>query len=279
MKIKYLGTAAAEGIPAVFCECDVCKKARALGDKNVRTRSQALIDDKILIDFPPDTYFHVLKYNLALCDVKTCLITHSHADHLYADELYMRCTKFAKINDGNNPLCIYSDKSGFDIVNEVINKKGLSGNILKTRLVKPLEKVEADGYEIMPFRALHDESTTPLLYLIEKDTKSILYANDTSGIEDGALEYLKTLKKPLSLVSFDCTFANNPEYKHMRHMNLSKCAEEKQKLLDIGAADNKTVFILNHFSHNGKDVLYDDFSQIAKEYGFLVSFDGMEIEV
>ena len=25
MKIKYLGTAAAEGIPAVFCECETCK--------------------------------------------------------------------------------------------------------------------------------------------------------------------------------------------------------------------------------------------------------------
>lgn len=279
MKIKYLGTAAAEGIPAVFCGCDVCKKARALGDKNIRTRSQALIDDKILIDFPPDTYFHTLKYNIPLFEIKACLITHSHADHLYADELYMRCSKFAKINDGNNPLCIYSDKSGFDIVNEVINKKGLSDNILKTRLVKPLERFDFDGYEIMPLRALHDESTTPLLYIIEKCGKSIFYANDTSGIEDGAFEYLKTLKNPLSLVSFDCTFANNPEYKHMRHMNLSKCAEEKQRLLEIGAADDKTVFVLNHFSHNGKDVLYDDFSKIAKQYGFEVSFDGMEIEV
>ena len=60
---------------------------------------------------------------------------------------------------------------------------------------------------------------------------------------------------------------------------LSKCAEEKQRLLDIGAADDKTVFVLNHFSHNGKDVLYENFSKIAKDYGFEVSYDGMEIEV
>ena len=31
MKIQYLGTGAAEGIPAIFCECDTCKKARELG--------------------------------------------------------------------------------------------------------------------------------------------------------------------------------------------------------------------------------------------------------
>ncbi len=49
MKIKYLGTAAAEGIPAIFCECKICKKARELGGKNIRTRSQALINDDLFI--------------------------------------------------------------------------------------------------------------------------------------------------------------------------------------------------------------------------------------
>lgn len=28
MIVKYLGTGAAEGIPAVFCHCDVCQYAR-----------------------------------------------------------------------------------------------------------------------------------------------------------------------------------------------------------------------------------------------------------
>lgn len=36
---------------------------------------------------------------------------------------------------------------------------------------------------------------------------------------------------------------------------------------------------MNHFSHNGGSALYDDFVKIADEYGFEVSFDGMEIEI
>ena len=40
MKIAYLGTSAAEGIPALFCHCDVCRYARKYKGKNVRTRSQ-----------------------------------------------------------------------------------------------------------------------------------------------------------------------------------------------------------------------------------------------
>ena len=30
MKVRFLGTAAAEGWPAVFCNCENCKKAAAL---------------------------------------------------------------------------------------------------------------------------------------------------------------------------------------------------------------------------------------------------------
>ena len=90
MKLKYLGTAAAEGIPALFCECETCKSARKLGGKNIRTRSQAIIDDKILIDFPADTYMHFLNNNICMSKIKTCIITHSHSDHLYPNDIELR---------------------------------------------------------------------------------------------------------------------------------------------------------------------------------------------
>ena len=55
MKIRYLGTAAAEGWPALFCSCPICTHARTQGGKNLRTRTQAILDGELLIDFPPDT--------------------------------------------------------------------------------------------------------------------------------------------------------------------------------------------------------------------------------
>lgn len=33
MKITYYGTAAGEAWPGVFCRCELCEKARALGRK------------------------------------------------------------------------------------------------------------------------------------------------------------------------------------------------------------------------------------------------------
>ena len=61
MKFRYLGTAAAEGFPAMFCRCDACEEARRLGGINLRARSQALIGEDLLLDFPPDTYAHAMR--------------------------------------------------------------------------------------------------------------------------------------------------------------------------------------------------------------------------
>ena len=35
MKIKFLGTAAAEGLPGMYCECENCIRAKKLGGKNI----------------------------------------------------------------------------------------------------------------------------------------------------------------------------------------------------------------------------------------------------
>ena len=90
MKIKYLGTGAAEGIPALFCHCDICNYARKMKGKNIRTRAQLLIDNELLIDFGPDTLMHSIQYDIELANILYCLITHTHDDHLYVDDLRAR---------------------------------------------------------------------------------------------------------------------------------------------------------------------------------------------
>lgn len=72
MKLTYLGTAAAEGWPAAFCNCDGCRAARRLGGRNIRTRSQALVDDALLLDFPCDAWLHALRQGLDFSAVRGC---------------------------------------------------------------------------------------------------------------------------------------------------------------------------------------------------------------
>src|SRR5579883_2993882 len=87
MKVTLLGTSSAEGWPGLFCHCPACEKARRFGGKNIRTRSSALIDDVLKIDFPPDTLHHVIQFNLDLRCLRALLFTHAHDDHFSAPEL------------------------------------------------------------------------------------------------------------------------------------------------------------------------------------------------
>ena len=47
MKFQYLGTAAAEDFPAVFCNCEYCQKARELGGKFLSADDYAFVFDRI----------------------------------------------------------------------------------------------------------------------------------------------------------------------------------------------------------------------------------------
>src|SRR2546425_1124013 len=87
MEITLLGTGAAEGCPGLFCDCNICRRSRELGGKNLRSRSSALIDKTLKIDLAPDTFHHVLTHGLDLTAVEYLLFTHAHDDHFAVQEL------------------------------------------------------------------------------------------------------------------------------------------------------------------------------------------------
>ena len=118
MKLTYLGTAAAEGFPAIFCNCEYCQEARRLGGKNIRTRSQALVNDDLLIDFPADTYAHFLQNGIQGDTIGHLLVTHSHSDHLYIKEFLLRNTCYA--HDMRAPvLNIYGSKTTLGVIGKI----------------------------------------------------------------------------------------------------------------------------------------------------------------
>jgi len=87
MKLFFLGTASAEGYPAPFCECINCREARKEGGKSLRLRSSLMVDDELLVDFGPDLLSYTLRYDIHFSQIKTLLITHSHYDHLFPNNL------------------------------------------------------------------------------------------------------------------------------------------------------------------------------------------------
>jgi hypothetical protein len=66
MQVKILGTAAAEGWPAIFCACPTCLKAREVRGKNIRSRASARFSPRHQIDLPPGVWYHEAVLNADL---------------------------------------------------------------------------------------------------------------------------------------------------------------------------------------------------------------------
>lgn len=275
MKLKYLGTAAAEGYPAMFCDCENCRKAMKTGGKNIRSRSQAIIDGELLIDFPCDTYLHCLHNNINLHDIRNCLITHVHRDHLYPVDLIYFKPGFSHPAE-DYMLNIYGsvdmEQTLAGVLPESVKKH------LTCTVVNPFERFQVGKYEVVALKAYHG-TENPYIYSVSDGEKTILYAHDTDLFKEETWEYMKKANMHFDLVSMDCTEGAYEELDYHGHMCLGRNIKCRDRMLEEKLIDENTVVILNHFSHNGKNSNYDEFAPIAEENGFVVSFDGMEIDI
>ena len=277
MKFQYFGTAAAEGWPALFCACDNCQRAAKAGGRNLRTRSQAAVDDKLLIDFPPDTLAHMYYGGLDLPHIRDCIITHSHTDHLYPADLEMRLEGFA-YPDEDRPMIFYATKEASPKILDMLENYGLlKQNRMLFQEIRPFETFEAAGYAITPLRADHDPASGPVFYLINDGPKALLYANDTGWFPDDTWDWLGRHSPHLDFVSLDCTGGLQTGWRN-GHMGLDTAQEALAQLRRMGLADETTAACLHHFSHNG-GATYDELVPIASEQGLLVAYDGMTVTI
>lgn len=225
MKVKLLGTSAAEGYPGIFCKCKACLTARQLGGKDIRTRTSAIIGDDIKIDFPADTLHHVLTNELDLGSIEHFIFTHTHHDHFYPDDLRMRLPGFA--HKVNYPLHIH----GHDLVmwrsKEVIQELG---DYYKLHHIKPYETFEINDYQITPLLADHNKLETCFIFHIEKSNKALLYGNDTGWFPEETWKWLED--KRLDLVTLDCT--NGLIKERANHLNIEAVKEIKDIFLSKG---------------------------------------------
>lgn len=273
MKVKHLGTAACEGWPAMFCTCDNCSRARKSGGRNIRTRSQAIINDDLLIDIPADTYAHVLYQDLDLSRVKDLLVTHTHCDHYVPTELENRRRTFAYLPDENSVLTVHGMEPA---------REGLSTFLAKPDVfrigfseIEPLKEYEVGNYKVVALPADHDKSSGCVIYSISDGDKNILYANDTGYFPEETWQYMIDNKMVFDYVSLDCTCIVQDAYRG--HMGLKATFDVKERMISEGLADSSTLFALNHFSHNGV-LTYDELTETVG-YDFIVAYDGLEVIV
>lgn len=278
MKFKFLGTGAAEGFPAMYCGCAYCEAARKSGGKDLRTRSQAMIDEDFLIDYPSDSFIHAMQYRLRMDSVKCIFVTHSHLDHFAPEDATMRGLAFA--HNIREPLVtVYGNeavKKVYDWAHETMIGKIKDGYTY--RLLKAYEPVQAGEYTVIPLPARHDPNENCYIFVIRKGGKTILYGNDTGMLYEEVFDYLKEQNIYFDMVSLDCTMVENPVSDEGSHMGIDGVVRVKARLMESGNADGRTKFFANHFSHNGNPT-QERLEKLLLPHGIMPAYDGLEVEL
>lgn len=273
MKIKFLGTAAAEGIPALFCSCETCKRARKSGEKEFRTRSQSLINDRLMLDFPAETYVHSLKNNIELSKIHHYLITHVHEDHFYPQDIAMLSKMFSNIPSDSIKYNFYGGAETVSIAKPFAEK---TEGLVILNILEPFKTYKIDDFLVTPLIATHT-TETPYIYIINDGEKQMLYAHDTGLFCKETENYLYETKPYFDLISFDCCCGTWPDIDHGTHLSFENIKTISKKMANADLIDANTKLCVNHFSHNASNVLYADREVYEKE-GYIMSYDGLEIE-
>jgi phosphoribosyl 1,2-cyclic phosphate phosphodiesterase len=278
MELLLLGTAAAEGWPAPFCECFVCEQARKRGGPNLRSRSGALIDEDFKVDFCPDTLIHAQRCGRSFAHLQTLLFTHQHPDHIAANELVWMLPNYTS-TPPKQRITTYGNSQVISILRDLISTHPRMEQYLDLRLLEPLQRVTTpQGDEILPLPADHVEGALVLRITRSeaRGGKSIFYGHDSGLYPEATLDALGA-EQPLDIALLDCT-CGGKEMNNRGHMNIQGVVQMVEELRHRGAIIESTRVIATHFSHNGR-ILHEELVSTFLPHRIEVAYDGMVVSV
>lgn len=278
MKLQYLGTGGAEGFPGMFCNCQVCRLARAR--RQFKARSCSLLNDTVLIDLSPDLYMQSLRFGADLTKVKALVVTHSHRDHLDTFGVCLRARDGASIrpdlSEAENHLPVYgNDRVLAAIRAELENQPHANRSWLAFHLLCKGEPFSVEGVSFYPIEANHKPDEQCFIFAIREADTWLLYANDTGALPRESLRQIRELGAVFDLVSMDCARGTLPGNSHM---GLQEDIEFREFLQRSGCVKPDTRYVLNHFSHMC-GLTPDAMDALARQNGFTLTQDGMTLIV
>lgn len=240
MDVHLLGTGSADGWPNPYCHCDSCEWARDTG--NIRTPTSVLIDEKVWIDPGPEAPRQAVRFGLSLASVRLVLVSHVHTDHLDPGFLLHR----SWVSD-SDLLVVGPEPVSAECAEWLAPDQ--TSVILKT--VTAGESFTFEDYRIEVLASTHEALGETVLYRVENDERSLLYACDTGPWADGVLEQLAGRR--LDLVLLEQTFGERTDLSRGRHHDLVSFRQAIADLRDHGVIDDATQIAAVHLSHHNTD--------------------------
>lgn len=253
MKIRFLGTGAAEGIPAINCNCPHCTRAREEGGKLLRERSAILFSlpgYNLLVDTPPDVRNMINQYRITQLEgIFATSARYNHIGGIKEFEYWRRGLDFL------------AEESLF----EIIKKEHWTDRLDEIMFHIPYYPGAALYFgqcSLLPFAVRRREPTFGLSFKEKK--KRVVYTADTPS---RLTHYARCL-----MMDVDLLIANTPAFRaDEENITVLEAIELKERV-------KARELILTHISHNNKP--HDELEAYVHQFeGVTVAYDGMEIDV
>ena len=282
MLVTFLGTSAANAYPEAFCHCENCTRARALGGASLRRRSSVLIDDDLLIDLGPDIMTASQVHHCPLTQVRYCLQTHAHADHLDASHFLSRSPGYGVV--GAPRLHFYASKATLQVTAKLLERDCAPGGFLspeagdrlnyEVREIEAFQSAAVGPYRVTAFPANHDPAVEPLLYAVQKSERSLFYGTDTATLPEDVWHGFHRHKLRFDIAILDHTYG--PDEQGNDHLSASQFVEHVARMREEGVLAKGARVLATHIAHEGNPV-HPELASFAALHGYEVAHDGLVV--
>ncbi len=232
MRVRLLGTGAADGWPDPWCACASCSAAAAQGV--LRGQTGALVDDRLLLDLGPELPRAAVRQGASLAGVEAVLVTHAHADHCGAASLVWRSWQADP-----QPLRLVGPPAVLEACREHADPA------VELLAVHPGDRLDVAGYEVVVLPAEHggDRVGPPVLYDVTgPDGSRLLYATDTGALPDETVRLAGGR-------AYDAVLLELSTMALPTHLDLTSFPVQVQRLRDAGAVTAGTQVVAVHLGH------------------------------
>ncbi|GAK55554.1 hypothetical protein U27_02388 [Candidatus Vecturithrix granuli] len=291
MNLIFLGTGAAEGVPAMYCRCEYCTQVRKTGGKDLRTRSAFRIGDRYQIDINFDNNWQMHRCGIDMYAIEHILITHTHADHFQFEEIVAK--EMSVSGQANGKLLnIYMSLPAKAWIENLLASL-YTPKVYEKKLRILNERYRIHGLEY--FREYHigdldvetlkgshrlregDEYAMNYLILFPDGTR-LLYALDTGWYPEETWDFLEG--KTVDVLILDCTFGgrtDRPEYP-AGHLDLLSFVKMLERMIAINFISARTRIFATHINpHQGllHEALQKKFDETR--FNVTVAYDGLTL--
>jgi phosphoribosyl 1,2-cyclic phosphodiesterase len=222
-------------------------------------------------------------HNVYLGNVRYCLQTHSHADHLDLSHLNSRSPGYGVV--GAPRLNLYASSATWQRADQTF-RRDLAGYglfddeaerelNLKIHHVQPFEPFVVGAYRVLAIPANHAPGFGAFLYAVESHGCSMFYGTDTAELFDDAWQAFHANKLKFDLVVLDHTYG--PDEPGSDHLCARQVAEHARRMRDEGLLKESGRVYATHIAHEGNPV-HAELEEFARRHGYEIAYDGLVIE-